>query len=918
MTQQFEKSKLAKLVTAVLLTGSIHFAYAQDQSSTDKDPKAKKDDTEVIEVVGIRASLAENLSRKRLSDTFTDAIVAEDIGKLPDENLAETLQRVAGVQIEREDGEGASITIRGIRENRLEVNGRTLISAYGRGSNAGLMNYFPSEIVGSVEVQKVLTADMTDGALGGTVNITTRKPLNKKGLWGGATVKGMLNDLNDDSGYKFNGLISNTFNDDTMGAMIGVVYEDRPITEDRFYSNGDWRSGKPFDKPPADWDESVTNSVPNPYYFMYDLRYQRKQEERKKTAVNAAFQWRPSDMLDINADILYAEYDYDRSRGWIQAVTDTDLDRYVKDSWVITEHDARVAGSLTNSVLSNHEGYQQPQDFLTGGVNAKWYADSGMTVFVEYAFTESNDVGDQQFVQLNKTNVDFSYDLRGVTVPQVSLPDLSDPSGLVAGTLYDNRTIREATEDSFRLDIDIPLNDGIITNIKTGLRYSDVSATRETWGKRGVGPEDDPSGRDFSGAEVTSFTRAGIVTSSVVNSDWAQNAFKYLDMSDILPGADVTLPNKIVVIDTHLIGNGGFGYSDVFYDAPVVSFDEKGAIVDDTIASAYVRFDFEAGEWKGNFGARYAKTTTDVNKYALVDGVLQPYHDKGSYSDFLPSIVAVRNLTDDLLLRLGASKTISRPSTNNYAQADRIVLVADDPETPNTDETENSWASLANADLQPQRGTQYDASLEWYFDKQSALALAVFYKELDNQIIQDSMESTIEGYGDQIFRITTQLNGGGGELKGFEIAYQQHFSDMPYAFMDNMGMSINYTYLDNSTDEIDPRTNKSIGIDGVSTNSVNIQLYYEDEKLSTKLLYNWRDDYYDRLDPITTSTAIHNKGQPSLDAVVRYKIAKGFSAELRAVNLLDSAKEEYAGWEQYVATYAETGTRYTLGVSYRF
>ena len=910
MIRSFYKSRLAIAVASLMVTT---VATAQQK----EEPKKNADeDIEVIEITGIAASLEENLNQKRYSDTFTDAIVAEDIGKLPDDNLAETLQRVAGVQIEREDGEGANVTIRGIRENRVEVNGRTLISAYGRGSNAGLMSYFPSEIVGSVTVDKVLTADMTDGALGGTINIKTRKPLDKTGLWGGATVKGTYADLNDDSGYKLSGLMSNSFLDDTFGIMVGVVYEDRPITEDRFYSNGDWRSRKPFNKPPESWGEDTINSVPNPYYYMYDLRYQRKEESREKSAVNLVAQWRPSDNLDINADVLYAEFDYDRHRGWISATTDHYLDSYEKDSWVISEHDSRVAGTLTNSVAGHHEGYQQPQDFLTGGVNATWYAENGATIFAEFAHTESESTADQQYISLTKKDVTFSYDLRGADVPLINLPDLSSSEGLIAGTFYDNRNVNSASEDSVRIDFTYPM-DGIFTEVKVGARYSDINAEQYRIGKRGVGPDDEPGGRDFSNAEATSFTRVGLNTSEVINLGWAQDALIHMNFNDVLPSSGVQLPGDVVAIDTHKIGNGRFGYSDVFYDEPMQRFPETSSEVGDKVESAYLRFDYELSDWHGNVGIRYAKTTTEVNKFALVDGQYEVYEDEGSYSDVLPSLVAVRELADDLLLRLGASKTISRPATSNYAKADRINLVIDDPETPD-DESVNSTASLANPNLEPQRGEQYDASLEWYFDKQSALAFALFYKKLDNQVINESVETTIPGYGDQIFLVTTQTNGEGGKIKGFEVAYQQHFSSSTIDLLNNIGMSVNYTYLDNKTDETDPRTGESIGIQGVSTNSVNIQVYYEDEALSARLLYNWRDDYYDRLDPYSTTTAIDNKGQPSLDASIKYRLGNGFSMELQAINLLDSPKEEYAGWEQYVATYAETGTRYHLGLSYRF
>lgn len=941
MTHKFKQTMVAQIVVATLCAANAFSmaAIAQENDGTSANvpsPSSNQNNqtqstgpdsqVEVVEVTGIRASLAENLNRKRFSDTFTDSIVAEDIGKLPDDNLAETLQRVAGVQIEKEDGEGVNVTIRGIRQNRIEVNGRTLISPFGRGTNRNLMNYFPSEIVRSVSVDKVLTADMTDGALGGTINITTRKPLDRKGLWGGASVEGSHADLNGDQGIKFSSIISDSFLDNTFGLSLGLVYEDRDITEDRFSTNGDWRqTTKPFNKP-ENFDAAVVSAVPVPYYYAYDLRYQRKQEMRDNTAVTLAAQWLPTNNLSINADILWAESNKDRTRVWVGAILDKELDDdHVPGSWVFSEDDSRVAGEIQTGVIQqNLEGAQQPENFVTGGLNASYDFDNGAKLFLEVAHTSSENKFDQQYVQLNNSGNSFSYDFRNTAIPEVQLPDLSNKEVLTGAVVYDRRTVNMAEETAFRVDLDYPL-DGIFTAVKAGARISNITAERHKIGKRGEGPlvdgVDDPDRpfftRDFSTTEVTSFNRMKIRSTDALATNWAQDAFRNFDLTDILPGAGLSnLPSSMWAIDPHLIGSGGLGFTDVFYDKEFERLPWEDSTVEDKINSAYVRADFELAGWVGNIGMRYAKTTTDVDKFAQLAGEYEKIVQSGSYSDWLPSFILKRDLAKNLVLRLGASKTITRPRTSNYQNADRINLVIDDPSTPDVDESDDSTASLANANLLPQRGSQADVSLEWYFAKSSALAVAAFYKDISNQVISDGYTGTIPGFGEQIFSITSRVNGEGGKIKGFEVAYQHNFSNMPFAWLDNTGTSINYTYLNNKTDEIDPRTDKSIGIQGVSTNSVNIQLFYEDKTLSARLLYNWRDEYFDRLDPFTSSTAITNRGEPSLSAAVRYKVMDNVVLELQAVNLLDNPKKDYALND--IAQYAETGRRYSLGINYKF
>lgn len=906
MTIYFRKTAIARVIGTTLLAGAAGMAYGQqaDEVPADAQKDAGNGTIEEVLVQGIRGSLTEGLDQKRDSDTFIDVIIAEDIGKLPDDNLAETLQRIPGIQIEREDGEGVNVTIRGIRNNRVEVNGRTLLSPNGRGSNAGIMNYFPSEMVGSVSVSKVLTADMTDGALGGTINIKTRKPLDKKGFWGGATIKGTHAELNGDQGFKGSALISNTFNDDTMGVSLGIVHEDRPVTEDRFFSNGDWRQGAPY----LDMADNV-EGFPELYYYQYDFRYQRKQEERTKSAITTAFQWQPSASLDVNADLLYAEYDYDRSRAWADILLKKTLEDFVPGSVVVDDHDARVAGTLNTEVESNHERYQGAESFLTGGVNATWFADNGATVFVEYGFGKSKAARDQLYMQLITApkSVLVDFDVRGTDIPSVTTPDLSNPASLFAKQLYDRRNIFEAQEDSFRVDLDYPM-EGIITSVKTGLRYSAITADTAKFGKIGIDGI----------KELGTMNAAGFGPASGINVldpavPWLEDALVTVDLSDVLAGSGANIPAEIVVADAGLIGSGGFGFTSAFYDSPIVSIPASTSTVKDTITALYARADFNIADWTGNLGLRYADTSTTVNNFTLVGTEYETTEKKGGYQDILPSMVVKKDLTDDLVLRIGASKIITRPPTSTLGATGNINLVDDDPATPEN-ESDSSTASIPNPDLQPQRGTQYDAALEWYFADSSALAAAVFYKTLDRQIMGIKYPGTIPGYGDQIFTISSQINGTGGKIKGFEIAYNHDFRDLP-SILSNMGTAINYTYLDNTTDELDPRTGDPIGLQGVSKNSVNVQVYYEDDKLSGRLLFNWRDEYFER---VSYGTAILNKGEPSLDASVKYRLSDAISVELQAVNLLDTPKQEYAGWEEYVATYAETGTRFSLGMSVKF
>src|SRR5690606_15562467 len=244
----------------------------------------------------------------------------------------------------------------------------------------------------------------------------------------------------------------------------------------------------------------------------------------------------------------------------------------------------------------------------------------------------------------------FSFDLVSADVPLIDIANLDlDPTNYGVQGLYDRRTINEADENSFRVDVQYPLQ-GFFNKISAGLRLSDVSTLETYIAKRGVGI-DPTNGRptDWNTAEATSMVRAGIPTQSPSNFDWAMAALRPVNLSRVLPGTGLSLPSQMIVLDTHFIGNGGFGYSDAFYDAPFEKFPERTSTVEDTINALYLRADFEVAGWQGNIGVRYAETETVIDNFALVAGGYVPYHKAGSYSDVLPSLAVKKDVRDDMV-----------------------------------------------------------------------------------------------------------------------------------------------------------------------------------------------------------------------------------------------------------------------------
>jgi TonB-dependent receptor len=254
---------------------------------------------EVMQVSGIYKSMSKSLSEKRYADSIVDTINADDIGKFPDENLAESLQRITGVSISRQDGEGQQVSIRGLGPsfNKVTLNGRTATS--GTGSRSFSFDLLASELVSSLEVVKSPTADLDEGGLGGTINVNTAKPLDYDEFKFVASAKGVYNDLSDDWGPQASALISNTFADNTLGFLGSVAFSDRNLRNDGYAQNG-------YVNLLPDIGDYINNSDSiYPLNTVPDLTLQN----RKKMNFYGVVQWQPSDSFELVFDVLKADFD---------------------------------------------------------------------------------------------------------------------------------------------------------------------------------------------------------------------------------------------------------------------------------------------------------------------------------------------------------------------------------------------------------------------------------------------------------------------------------------------------------------------------------------------------------------------------------------------------------------------------------
>lgn len=853
------------------------------------DPEAEPE----ITVTGVRRSLQAGIDLKRNNTQFVDAIVAEDIGKLPDTNVAESLQRVSGVQVSRGIGEGTSVTIRGLRRNLTLLNGRSIVDVEGRGGNGldqvgsgsyGLLSSIPAELIARLEVAKQAGAEQIEGGVGGTIDIITRRPLDtSRTLIAGSAQIG-IGDLWRKPSYRGSALFSTNLADGTLGFLINAVYARRHVREDSFNSFNGYRSLTPaFNSNPSGVSFNP-NGDAFPGSRNDDFRYQRIDDKRTRLGISAVLQWRPTDEFEVMLETFYARTESDRDRNWLSFSTSANGADY--NSVVLSPSETLISGVIRQPVLTQLEVQTVEQDFLTNALSARW-ENGPLTVSGEVAYTDGKAYLEQLFARLGTGTVaaarafPIGFDLSAGAVPSISLPsnlDLTDPSNFVYTTSQDNLITSKIGDWAARLDFTYAIEGSLLDSLQFGGRYADTDVDRVT------------------SNTILSFRRsiAGI-----------ENTVSVFRASNFLEG----VPNAWLSPNRNLFAQG---YGCRILQAPtpaactvgVVTPGSTYTVAEKSIAAyAKLNFGFDLGSVRatGNVGIRYIDTKTrSVGNLVLANGTVSPNIAEVSDSILLPSAVLKFDLTNELILRMGAARVSSRPPTgalNNGLSINGVPA-----------------GSGGNPFLDPFTVDQADVSLEWYFGQASLISVGLFYKDVKSFVVTRVQNETVPGFANPI-PVTRQTNGEGGSIKGLEFLYQQPFTFLP-APLDAFGIAATYTYIKSTTPLIDLTTGKNLPIEGLSKNNANLILYYEKGPVSLRGAVNWRDKYF-------SSIGLNNAGvffdsYTDLAATAKYAINENIEIELEASNLLNDGVRRYAGVRDATQSYAVSGRVYNLTLRTKF
>jgi iron complex outermembrane receptor protein len=903
------RRKLVSRASMMVIGVMMALPAAAQTSLPAPPPPGDQGAAEVSEIVvtGVRASLNSAQELKRHSDQIVDSIQAQDIGKLPDANTVESLQRIAGVQIQRRYGEGGTdvdhrtqpaIAIRGLTQVRTLIDGRDTYSASG-GRNFDI-EALPPELLAGIDVYKNPSAEVIEGGIGGVVNLRTRLPFDQKGRVINATARANYYDLADKWGGAGSALYSNRWQTGhgEMGLLLNGVYSKSQYRQDALLV-------QPF------FDVGTGGFPGAPAGARAPLGFQIYDElgARKRRTLAAAYQWAISERLALTLQALDSRYRFLRTGRYFYNITHGQNPTPTPGASFGYAADGRmVRGSYDNMVFESARYDQdlesrntnltgrlvwRPTDTLTTTFDAQYLKSSYDVDANGFVISQFADGSELPSASPNKSTVDF--DIAGDPTWTVRDPArLTDPNRYRFAYLADYFTRNDADQLALRYDVKWEPVGSIVKSVSAGVRYADSDVTLRGYGDGfcTFTSGNSPSCAAPAGAGYIPYTAA---RQDLIVSGPAPGFFDGRTVSGVLypdfPSGNVDES----LTKTYAI----FGAQRRLRFNPA-EINRQGEEILTGYVSAKLGTEILGLPVDGAAGLRLIQTKTASSGYLFpADPAIDPTNPaslqaitvRRSYFDALPSVNLRAMFTDTLQLRLAFAKAIARP---DFTQMATNVNLG--PPTTVNPSTGRPGGSSGNPLLDPIKSTQFDASLEWYFSRAGSLTAGVFHKDVDGFLSSGRVVRTYNGVP---YDISTTVNANSGKIKGYELAYQQFYDFLPGVFS-GLGLQANYTYVDSSVENPFARPGGNIPtlvpLEKLSKHSYNLVGLYEKGPLTARLAYNWRGRYLD------TTVGSGANGQPqiqapyaSLDASIGYNLNAHLALTLEVVNLNNRMNRTYIG-----------------------
>ena len=913
--QAFRRTALASAVSTGLAMGASPLALAQSEGPIEE-----------IVVAGIRGSIERAQDIKRNSVAIVDSVAQEDLGKFPDLNVAESLQRVTGVSIDRNGGEGQQVTVRGFgpQFNTVLVNGRQIANdSGGREFNFDLLA--TDQIVGA-DVFKSSPSYLQSGGIGATINVKTARPLDNPGFRIAGSLKGVYESLSEETAPQASFLISHTTEDERFGVLLSAAYQERDVQINRIETAG-WRPGQTISN--ANDGVLFTNAyIPRNWDQIVD------QQERTRENLNLVLQFAPSDDLQITLDGFVSNFEVDSLV--------TDLASWFEPDRVgsgVLDPATNTLVQFTQEIGINQGSGDPATDFVSNtrnsrdsttdgfGLNVDWAVNDALSANFDFSTSnaENDRAGNDRFNVVGIIN-NYSFDGTGGT-PTVQHDgfgggSLPDPS--LSRLHYNEKGNRPSDEDEiteYRIDLAYTPN----TDVFTGARFGAYRQERE------------------------------------------KSQFQIFASQCAFCGYGTPAPNDTIGFRPFTANNFFSGLIDTFYtydgDAYVDFLAASGNPIEPTlqnnrytinedILSLYVDFEFQwvLGDMPltVGVGARYAQTdidveavqsfisdvvpTTDLTLFANRFGPATNIVEGGSYSNVLPNFTAKLEMTDDMVLRLLAYESLTRATLSELSPAT----------TFNEPRRQNLTAQGGNPALEPFSSDNFDLSFEWYYGDASVASFAVFRKEVDNFITTrtgeeiytladrspadgfrcsttnepncapgvvldpnnptlDVVATTEELNGEtEVYTVARPGNGPSEEVTGFEVAVTQVWDN-------GFGFTANATVVDGNE-----QTLEGLG------NSQNLIVFYEAERWQARVAFNNREGFLRLVDNGFNGEPVNTDRFGQWDISASYDINDNMTVFFEGINITEEELVQFGRFPTQVFNIEDNGSRFALGLRATF
>ena len=889
-----------------------------------------------VEEIVVTAERQLGLNEERSAHNKVSVLSAAKASELPDINAAEAIQRLPGVYIDEDRGEGRFVSIRGAGSsfNRVKLNGMSLGSPESNGLAVPL-DVFPAGAVSAIQVTKTVTPANDANSIGGEITLRTPSVLDKDPGSQFALRYG-THDLGDGERIRANASINGTFgSEDQFGFLFNGAYSFRDLLAETVEAS-DW-----------DLEDNVPGFEGQNVWVVDDMELRNQEVERTRTTFGAILEWRPVDSLRLHSQFVYTEFEEDeyRQRGIIQledGFDDYDASRPIVvtppsgsvGTNVQTGESLPVFGSLTRVTFLGTEEREvdfqsdlTPQEFQILNVGADWRSRDWL-VRADAGWSNTEERRVRRSVDFESTGVfDLEFDATGDAVrPSLTNVGAGDPGDATLFEFQDFDIFNDTRLDEVitlstdfsrlgfldgRLDLDFGVR---ATLRERELRVNDI---------------------DYNDGPTTLLMSDPRFLRESVNNGMIDGRY------DFGPGVSRSGLDLLTAEADTLLSLNTVGGQDESY------------LAEEDVLAAYVQGTIRLGRWSLLGGVRVEQTDFSIDGFEAVEveiddaagmsvftaELLTPVSADTSYTDVFPGLHLRYDVNEQAILRASVAKTIRRPAFFNLSPEASVEISQDD--SASADESRIIEFSGGNPDLEPLISWNYEISLDTYFEKIGAFGIAYFYKDLSDITISNVSEETISAAnlpqnlqdaanglltGDFTVFTESLISEGEGTISGVEISYTKRFAGLPRPF-DGLGIDANVTFTDSDLtqpvyDGLDFIGDIETALEGQADTSGNITLSYEHDKYDVRLTYAFIDgflqdvDFEDEENLITQTES--DLSFERLGAKFRYFINDGIRLTVEGNNFNDAALRRHYADRSQLREYENNGWWLEVGVEAEF